>query len=99
MSNRVLAVAVFVALAVAGAARTQEEPGVYLKEERPLPPADKNFKEALAKPKEEAPMNDNLKRDIEIVVRHAVYALAPADAEKKVQNTPQQMSRMVDAAV
>jgi hypothetical protein len=66
----------------------------FLREDRKLTDADTKFKEALPKPTAEAPLTDDLKTAIEIVVRHAVYPMA--DPDKKVQNNPMLMSRQVD---
>ncbi len=69
---------------------------IRLREDRKLAPADMAFREALPKTAAEAPMTMDLKRDIEIVVRHTVYPMA--DPDKKVQNIPRLMSQVVEVS-
>src|SRR5438067_822621 len=98
MSARLTVLGLFVALVAMPVARAQEEKqvGEFLREDRLKAPADQNFREALPRTSAEAPLNANLMRDVEIIVRHAVYPMA--DSDKKIRDTPQMMSRIVDQA-
>ena len=89
--SRLLFLAVFT-LSIAPSLLPAEDK--FFREDRKLADADPKFREALTKPPAEAPLTDDLKTAIEIVVRHVVYPMA--DPDKKVQNNPTMMSRQVD---
>src|SRR5688572_7956462 len=66
---------------------------VFLREERKLDPANKAVLEALPKSSEDYPLTPQLKTDIEIMVRHAIYPLT----DRTIRTTPNRLSQTVDA--
>ncbi len=89
--SRSLYLAVFALVIAPSLMRAEDK---FFREDRKLADADVKFREALPKPPAEAPLTDDLKTAIEIVVRHVVYPMA--DPDKKVQNNPTWMARQVD---
>lgn len=66
---------------------------VFLREERKLDPSNKALMDAMPRLPADAPLTPQLKTDVEVVVRHAIYPLT----DKVIRTTPNRMSQTVDA--